>query len=98
MSLTVDAGQVGQEQGTPIEVWLRRSGNLALECTVFFDDESTYDLDVDSLSMRGAQREMTGYLLRQGYAPAGRWDVEARDPDGDVLESSRKFKLAKSKE
>lgn len=96
MNLTVHAGTAGQEQGSPVEVWLRRSGNLALDCTVFFDDESSHELDVDSLSMRGAQREMTGYLLRQGYAPAGRWDVEARDPDGDVLESSRKFKLARS--
>lgn len=28
-----------------------------------------------STSMRGAQREITGWLRDQGYAPAGRWET-----------------------
>ena len=48
----------------PLEVWLRQD-EAEITCTVVRDDESTYELDVDSLSMRGAQREMTGYFIAQ---------------------------------
>jgi hypothetical protein len=66
-----------------IEVWLRYARNdFGLECTVVNNDESTGELDVESRSMRGAQREMTGWFIRRGYAPVGRWTstaVEAPD-------------------
>ncbi len=78
---------------SPVEVWLRQQ-NLVVTCTVVHEDETTAEYDVQSLSMRGAQREMTGYLLRQGYSPVGRWDAEATDDDG-VVEASRRFRLAK---
>jgi hypothetical protein len=74
----------------PIEVWLRQ-GNMEITCTVVNEDETTYDLDVDSLSMRGAQREITGYLIKDGYRPAERWQVEAGD-EGTAVETVRKFK------
>lgn len=54
----------------PIEVWLRQDDEEII-CTVVREDESTYELDVDALSMRGAQREMTGYFIEQSYEPAG---------------------------
>jgi len=38
--------------------------------------------------MRGAQREITGLLVANGYKPAGRWITE--DDNGD--EVSRTFK------
>src|SRR5690348_7693346 len=61
---------------SPIEVWLSQA-DAGITCTVVLEDESTGALDVRSLSMRGAQREMTGYLIAQGYVPIGPWNVEA---------------------
>ncbi|MFF0268666.1 hypothetical protein [Kribbella sp. NPDC004536] len=84
------------EKASPIEVWLRQR-NMAIDCTVVHEDESTQELDVNSLSMRGAQREMTGYLIKQGYQPVGRWEVESFDEDrGEAGETSRKFKLSRA--
>lgn len=75
----------------PIEVWLSQV-NLTVNCTVVQEDESTSTLDVDSLSMRGAQREITGYLIGQGYRPDGRWEQEAGDEDGSPIEAMRRFR------
>ncbi len=73
----------------PIEVWLRHV-NMEVACTVVHEDESTHRYDVDSLSLRGAQREMTGYFISQGYEPVGRWEVE-----GLAEETVRRFKVKK---
>lgn len=80
---------------SPIEAWLTQ-GNMQVTCRIVREDESTEPMDVDSLSMRGAQREITGYLIEQGYTPVGRWAAEHSDSDG-TLESSRKFKLEAAK-
>jgi hypothetical protein len=81
---------------SPIEVWLSRT-NAKITCTVVTDDERTSTLDVTALSMRGAQKEMTGYLISRGYSPVGGWEVEADSDDGsggkDAVETSRTFKL-----
>lgn len=74
----------------PVEVWLSQQ-NLAINCTVVHEDESTDALDIESLSMRGAQREITGYFIGRGYKPDGRWEATAADR-GDVLESMRRFR------
>ena len=74
---------------SPIEVWLSQA-NMTVTCTVVREDESTEQLAVDSLSMRGAQREITGYLIGLGYSPVGRW--EAAEPE--TPEVSRQFKAA----
>lgn len=78
---------------TPIEIWLTQE-NLAVRCMVVREDETTYQLDVDSLSMRGAQREITGALIADGYEAVGRWKLESDDTamDGPV-ETSRTFRL-----
>lgn len=73
----------------PIEVWLRQEDGEVI-CTVVDPDESTYELDVDALSMRGAQREMTGYFIDQNYEPVDQWQVEVDGPDGPV-ETVRRF-------
>ncbi len=73
----------------PIEVWLRQDDEEVI-CTVVRDDESTYELDVDALSMRGAQREMTGYFIDQNYEPADQWQVEVDGANGPV-ETVRRF-------
>jgi hypothetical protein len=52
-----------QEKPSPIEVWLTQK-NMAVTCRVIREDESSYELDIDSLSMRGAQREITGLPAR----------------------------------
>ena len=76
------------EKPSPIEVWLTQE-NMEVNCMMVREDESTdTSLDVMSLSMRGAQREVTGALIEWGYKPDGRWVQEA---DG---ENWRRFKLA----
>jgi hypothetical protein len=75
----------------PIEVWLRQT-NMQVTGTVVYEDEHTRDLEPESLSMRGAQREVTGWFIGDGYKPVGRWQTE-RDGDtkGQPLEVSRRF-------
>ena len=81
------------QRPSPIEVWLTQR-NIEITCQVVHEDESTEQLGVDSVSMRGAQREITGYLISLGYQPAGRWDWEyhGREP-GEGRECSRTFKI-----
>jgi hypothetical protein len=83
----------------PIEVFLSQR-NMQVYCTVAYEDEHTETLDVDALSIRGAQREITGRLIAQGYKPAGRWSIEQAEftPEGDerTVETSRQFVPAKS--
>jgi hypothetical protein len=81
---------------SPIEVWLTNR-NIEVTCMIVCEDETTDHLDVDSLSMRGAQREITGYFIGRGYSPVGRWEVaNANDDTPEELwgrETFRKFKL-----
>jgi hypothetical protein len=74
----------------PIEVWLTQR-NMEVNCRIVLEDESTDGLNIESLSMRGAQREVTGYLIGRGYKPHGRWTVEQSDDEG-ATETSRTFK------
>jgi hypothetical protein len=68
-----------EQASEPIEVWLRQD-NMKVYCWIVYEDESTdEDLEVKSLSMRGAQREITGYLIATGYEPVGRWRAEVED-------------------
>jgi hypothetical protein len=67
---------------------------MEITCTVVREDESTYEPDVESLSMRGAQREITGWLINDGYEPVGRWQVEHDDRAMQAAETVRRFKLA----
>jgi hypothetical protein len=82
---------------SPIEVWLSQA-NRQITCTVVLEDESTSTVEVKSLSIRGAQREMTGYFIAHGYTPVGSWEVEAESDNGyggkETVETSRKFKLS----
>lgn len=72
----------------PVEVWLRQI-NLEIVCTVANEDESTDQYPVDSLSLRGAQREMTGYFISQGYEPVGRWEIARVEvTDKDIIEGT----------
>lgn len=77
----VSPGQVVTKAdfGPACEVWLHQE-NLEIGCMIVREDETTTSLDIDALSLRGAEREITGYLISQGYKPAGRWH-DARDLD-----------------
>jgi hypothetical protein len=77
----------------PIEVWLRQD-NMKVDCWIVYDDEATdEDIPIKSLSMRGAQREITGYLIAEGYEPVGRWSTE----DEDGRETVRQFRPKQAK-
>ena len=76
----------------PIEVWLSQP-HFTVTCRVVHEDETTQTLDVESLSLRGAEREMTGWFISQGYQPAGRWKAV----EGSTTEVTRRFKPAKDK-
>lgn len=54
-------------------------------------DETVEELTVDTLSVRGAQREMTGWMISQGYKPLGRWETLQDDEQGEYVETSRTF-------
>jgi hypothetical protein len=76
----------------PVEVWLTQ-GNIAIDCRIVFEDESATEPAINSLSMRGAQREMTAWLIQQGYEPAGRWEAEVQGEEG--TETVRRFRPAR---
>jgi hypothetical protein len=63
------------ENSAPIEVWLTWP-RVSINCLVVFSDETVRRLDVCCLSMGGAQREVTGLLISEGYEPAGSWKTE----------------------
>lgn len=73
------------EGSGPFEVWLTKQ-NIQITCRIFYEDETSTDLEVESLSMRGAQREITSWLIARGLEPAGRWESE------DDRECSRRFR------
>lgn len=79
------------DRPSPVELWLTQN-NMEITCMAVREDERTEALDVDSLSMRGAQREMTGWLVSLGYTPVGRWGVQATDDADGPVETSRTFR------
>jgi hypothetical protein len=62
-----------QDTTTTIEVWLRMNARGGITCETVAHDESTHRLQVDARSMGGAQREITGDLIRTGYRPLDQW-------------------------
>ncbi len=75
----------------PIEVFLSQT-DMSITCRAYRDEEDgrMQEWDIDSLSMRGAQREITSWLAGQAYTPAGRWSVESDGPRGH--ETVRQFR------
>ena len=74
----------------PLQAVLSRK-NIEITGALVFEDESITYPRVDSVSVRGAQREITGGLVAYGYVPVGRWADEGEDEDG-YREWSRTFK------
>jgi len=77
----------------PIEVWLNwTKSQMTIRVRYVRDDESATDAEAESVSMRGAQREITAQMIERGYNPVGRWVSELDDIDGTSLESYRVFR------
>jgi hypothetical protein len=74
----------------PIEVWLRSSGKRVL-CAIVTGDESAYPHEIASPSLRGAQREVTAWLIAADHWPDGLWVNEAHNDAGAPVESWRRF-------
>ncbi len=60
------------KQPSPLTVWLIDTNRGAI-CRVVRPDESSYEVDTESKSLLGAQQEITGFLISQGYWPADDW-------------------------
>ena len=74
----------------PIEIWLRQDGKRVI-CSIVNPDESTYSHPIDSRSMLGSQKEITGFLIANRLTPDGAWVVEATDEHGAPAETWRRF-------
>ncbi len=74
----------------PVQAVLAQK-NIEITCTLVFEDESISYPEVRSVSMRGAQREITGQLVVKGYVPTARWSEATEDGDG-FRECMRTFK------
>ena len=68
---------------------------MEINCMVVLEDESTQPQDIQSPSMRGAQREITGWLIGLGWEPAGRWEVAETADHHDAAEDVRQFRRPK---
>jgi hypothetical protein len=75
----------------PLRAILSRK-NLKIICTLVFEDEGVRYPQPESLSIRGAQREITGALVQVGYVPAGRWSEEEEEDEDGYREWTRPFK------
>jgi hypothetical protein len=75
----------------PLQAILSRK-NLEITCTLVFEDESLSGQPVVSLSLRGAQREITGRLVALGFVPAGRWSAEEEPDEDGYREWTRGFR------
>jgi hypothetical protein len=91
----ININDINGTKPTPIEIWLRQD-NMTVTCMEVHEDETTHNREIDLLSMRGAQREIIGYLIQQGYEPVGRWQVEHDDRPMQTQETSRRFRLSTS--
>jgi hypothetical protein len=89
--------------GNACEAWLRVEENgLGIKCMVVCEDESTItddDVQTGAVSLRGAERSVTGQMINQGYRPAGRWqdarDLDRAEPRPERgIEVMRRFKAA----
>jgi hypothetical protein len=74
----------------PLQAILSRK-NIEITGTLVFEDESVSYAAINSMSLRGAQRELTGRLVKHGYTPVGRWSDGQDDEDG-YTEWTRPFK------
>ena len=63
--------------------------NMSIQCTAKMQELEMNMGNMTALSMRGAQREITGWLLKVGYVPASRWTQYTTDT---AIETTRYFR------
>lgn len=79
---------------SPVEVLLRKK-RLDLTAVVRHEDEATEPLRIKSVSMRGAQREVTTLLKKLGYRPVTGWkSPETTGQDSGWVDSHRVFRIS----
>jgi hypothetical protein len=86
-----------EDNTSPVEVWLTKK-DIAVGAVIYADDVVLWQDDTDSISMRGAQREMTAWLISAGYEPLDRWRVEYTNGGGEydvAMETVRTFRPKK---
>jgi hypothetical protein len=86
-----------EDNTSPVEVWLTKK-DIAVGAVIYADDVVLWQDDTDSISMRGAQREMTAWLISAGYEPLDRWRVEYSNGGGKydaAIETVRTFRPKK---
>jgi hypothetical protein len=77
-----------------VEAWLSKTPD-SLKAWVVDETERRREVHLDSLSLMGAQRELSGWLVENGFEPLQRWSYQ--DPPGgprqDFQECVRHFRL-----
>ena len=81
------------EYSNKIEVWVRQSEGIGIDCEVVNEDETTTTLDIEALSLEGGRREVTGFLISRDFKPVGRWEETAK-AGSTALEYKRTFARA----
>ena len=61
---------------------------MEVTCRIVFPDGTAIAVGVDALSLRSAQREVTAWLIEQGYEPTGRWSAQ-NENDSQAARSFR---------
>ena len=75
-----------------VEVWLSWiNAEMDIRVRYVRADESTREEIAESVSMRGAQREVSGQMIAAGWEPVSRWMTE-RDEGGEAVECFRTFR------
>ena len=75
---------------SPVEIRLRKK-RLDVTADAEHEDEATEPLRVKSVSMRGAQREITTHMKGLGYLPVTSWS--GAEQVAGALESRRVFRF-----
>ena len=85
------------ENTGPVEVFLTKK-NIVVAGRIYAEDEEClYDQEMDSVSMRGAQREMTSFLISRGYEPAGRWEWVTGEEFGEDIDRGETVRVFRRK-
>jgi len=85
---------MSEQEAKSVEIWLTLDEDgSGVYGRMYFDDETTRPIPVRARSIGGAEREVTAWLIGQGYEAVSYWNVEAGD-DELVTESSRTFRGA----
>lgn len=76
MTGNTENGDAAKPTG-PIEVWIRQKKAGGFTCVIVYDDESTYEFDLESRTLAAAQQEVTAVSARR--LSGGRWMESGRN-------------------